>query len=73
MPLTLTTGTQDKTYKQNRSGRNMEEDETTEYVDITPSNRGYALMLWEIATNSTKAEDREWAKNHLINGYLAGE
>ena len=66
MPLTLTTGTQDKTYKQNRSGRNMG-------IDITPSNRGYALMLWEIATNSTKAEDREWAKNHLINGYLAGE
>jgi hypothetical protein len=52
---------------------NEAEHETTEYVDITPSNRGYALMLWEIATNSTKAKDREWAKNHLINGYLAGE
>jgi len=52
---------------------NEAEDETVEYVDITPSNRGYALMLWEIATNSTIAKDREWAKNHLINGYLAGE
>ena len=40
---------QDKTYKQNRSGKNMEEDETVEYVDITPSNEGMAMMLWELS------------------------
>ena len=64
---------QDKTYKQNRSGKNMEEDETVEYVDITPSNEGMAMMLWELAMNHTEYEKREWAKMKLIRGYLAGK
>ncbi len=41
-------------------------------IDMTPSPRGYARMLWEIATNSTKAEDRKWAKKQLIEGYVRG-
>ena len=52
---------------------NEAEHETTEYVDITPSNRGYALMLWELAMNHTEYEKREWAKMKLIRGYLAGK
>lgn len=50
---------------------NEAEHETVEYVDITPSNEGFAHMLWEIAMNHTEYEKREWAKNHLIKGYLA--
>ena len=51
----------------------MQEDETTEYVDITPSNEGMAMMLWELAMNHTEYEKREWAKMKLIKGYLAGK
>ena len=48
----------------------LEEDviETTQ-LDITPSNEGMATMLFEIATNSTKGKDREWARMHLIRHY----
>tara|TARA_R110002020_G_scaffold29528_5_gene93062 strand:- start:444 stop:581 length:138 start_codon:yes stop_codon:yes gene_type:complete len=41
-------------------------------IDLTPSPRGYAAMLWAIATKSEKAEDRAWAKKQLIEGYVLG-
>jgi hypothetical protein len=47
----------------------MEEELETTYVDLTPSNEGMAAMLFEIATNSTKGKDREWAHMYLIRHY----
>ena len=41
----------------------------TTHMDITPSNESMAAMLFEIATNSTKGKDREWARMHLIRHY----
>ena len=45
--------------------------EKRDTIDLTPSPRGYARMLWAIATNSENAEDRAWAKKELIEGYVA--
>tara|TARA_R100000152_G_C6641065_1_gene85619 strand:+ start:49 stop:327 length:279 start_codon:yes stop_codon:yes gene_type:complete len=44
------------------------EEETT-YVDMTPNDRSMAAMLIEVMTNSTKAEDRAWARECLLAGY----
>lgn len=46
--------------------------ETKNKIDMTPSPRGYARMLWAIATNSENADDRVWAKKQLIEGYVRG-
>ena len=38
-------------------------------IDLTPSAMGYAKMLWVIANDSENAEDRQWAKTQLLEGY----
>ena len=40
-----------------------------EPLDLTPSAMGYAKMLWVIANDSENAEDRQWAKTQLLEGY----
>tara|TARA_R100001463_G_scaffold20444_1_gene49819 strand:+ start:312 stop:464 length:153 start_codon:yes stop_codon:yes gene_type:complete len=44
-------------------------DGETTTIDITPSDRAMASMLIEVMNNSTKAEDRAWARECLIAGY----
>ena len=46
----------------------MDGEETT-YIDMNPNNRGYASMLIEVMNNSTRAEDRAWARECLLAGY----
>lgn len=43
--------------------------ETTTTIDMTPSDRAMASMLIEVMNNSTKAEDRAWARECLLAGY----
>lgn len=38
-------------------------------LNLTPTPTGYANMLWAVATESTNAGDRAWAKMSLISGY----
>jgi len=38
-------------------------------LNLTPTPTGYANMLWAVATESTNAGDRAWAKMSLIDGY----
>ena len=45
----------------------MDGEETT--IDMTPSDRAMASMLIEVMNNSTKAEDRAWARECLLAGY----
>ena len=46
----------------------MGEEETT-YIDLTPTNEAMATMLYQVATESTNAKDRAWARSNLIRGY----
>jgi hypothetical protein len=40
--------------------------------DVTPHPKGYFGILWLIATESTVAEDRLYAKRKIMEGFLAG-
>ena len=43
--------------------------ETRDTIDMTPNDRSMAAMLIEVMNNSTKAEDRAWARECLLAGY----